>query len=134
MRAFILIFFFLLVLSQDGVGQGSTSVTMRVSATIISGATLETVESITIKLDTNTETTGRFEFVTNKHAVTHVETSNTTELTNQYGDKINLNTDSLHKSSNGRHSVDIEAKIDQTNQADLKGTYTGSITTTINYL
>ena len=107
MRTFTLIFFFLLALSQNGVAQGSTSVTMRVSATITSGATLETVQPITLKLDSDTETTGTFEFVTTKYTVTHVETSNTTELTNQYGDNINLTTYSLHKSKNGRHSVDI---------------------------
>ncbi len=135
MRAFILIIFFLFVLCQDGVGQvKSTSAVMRVSATIVSGATLETVQPITIKLDTNTETSGRFEFVTTKHAVTHVETSSYAQLTNQYGEKINITTDSLHKSKNGRHSVDIEARIDQNSAANLKGTYTGSITTSINYL
>lgn len=134
MRASVLIFLFLICLSQAGVGQGRTNVTMRVSATIISGATLESVESITVKLNTNTEAIGRFEFVTNKYAVTHVETSRMIQLVNQYGDKIELTTDSLHESSNGKHSVNIEASVNPASLNNLKGTYTGAITTTLHYL
>ncbi len=107
---------------------------MRVSATIISGSTLETVELVTVGLNSKTDAVGRIKFVTTKHVEAHVETSSSAQMINQYGDMIELSTDSLHEAENGRHSVDIKATIETKLPSGLKGTYKGTITSTINYL
>ncbi|GAB5407700.1 MAG: hypothetical protein BalsKO_00650 [Balneolaceae bacterium] len=107
---------------------------MKVSATIISGATLTNIEAIDLDLELNTNSKSAFRFTAPKNIETDVSTKSLIIAINEYGDELKLSSSSVHKSENGIHFIDLRTTVENPDETILRGTYEGNILTIINYL
>ncbi len=134
MKRITLLFVIIPLIYGENLAQGVATATMRVTATIISGATLTNIETINIDFSDTKESTGHFEFIAQKNIDTHISVENSIIAKNEFGDELTLSSNSTHEGNEGVHSVDFSAKILEKDNKDLRGNYFGSLKTTINYL
>ena len=125
-------FITLMLISGSAFAQKSATAVMNVSVTVISGSTISSVQNVDINFDDNTVTTGGFEINTSKNIDTSIENDSFVTLTNEFGESITVESDSSLISDNKTQKVNVGAKIDE-DLDDLRGTYQGTITTTIAY-
>ncbi len=107
---------------------------MRVSATIVSGVTLNNVESINVNLEEENQATSSFDFVTPKYLDSLVDIENLIVLRNEFGGEIKINSQSQHTIDEGTHRVDLNTEVASVEKDKFKGHYQGNLVTTINYL
>lgn len=134
MRHFKTILLLLTVLTTSAFAQKTAVATMRVSATIISGATLNNIEAINLDLTSNVKTGGSFEFLAPNNMETQVDVENSIKITNEFGEVLDLASDSLHQIENGKHLINLNAALTDNSTNNLRGNYYGNVTTTVNYL
>lgn len=134
MKYLLSIFILLSLIQIEAPAQKVATATMRVTATIISGATLNNIEAIDLDLERNTESSRVFKFTAPKNIETDVSTKNSIIAINEYGDKLKLSSSSIHESENGTHFVDLNTKVKTPDQIILRGFYKGNIIASINYL
>lgn len=120
--------------SSSALAQGTVTATMRVSATIVSGVTLNNVESISVDLENGDRSSGSFNFTTPSYLDSQIDIENDVVLRNKFGDEIRISSQTNHQVDEGRHQVSLNTKIEPLNREHLKGHYQGNLTTTINYL
>ena len=125
-------FITLMLISGSAFAQKSATAVMNVSVTVISGSTISSVQNVDINFDDNSVTTGGFEINTSKNIDTSIENDSFVTLTNEFGESITVESDSSLISDNKIQKVNVGAKIDE-DLDDLRGTYQGTITTTIAY-
>tara|TARA_R110000868_G_scaffold235273_6_gene489083 strand:+ start:32572 stop:32976 length:405 start_codon:yes stop_codon:yes gene_type:complete len=118
----------------ETLAQGVATATMRVSATIISGATLTNVRVNELSLNDSNESIGGFDFKAPKNVDTYVSLENSVIAVNEFGDELILSMSSILENENGNHTIDLNTQIDDSDEKILRGNYKGSITTSINYL
>lgn len=107
---------------------------MKVSATIVSGATLSTVGNIELDLRKELFTGDIFEFTTPQDLDSQVESSNSVILTNEFGEQILAFSKSHVKTKGNTHRVTLRTEIKDHQATKLRGRYSGNIVTKINYL
>jgi len=129
-----LLLFIISLIYGENLAQGVATATMRVTATIISGATLTNVNTINIDFSDRNESTGHLEFIALMNIDTHVSVEDSIIAKNEFGDELTLSSYCTQEGNGGVHSVDFNAKILTTNNKRLRGNYFGSLITTINYL
>ena len=112
--------------------QKTATATMRVTVTVLSGATLTDVTPLEMDFNNNEVKGGTFRFTAPVNADTEVTISEDVTLKNQYGEELTLKSDSLHKIENNIHEVDID--VDLPRERNLNGQYTGTVVTTVYYL
>ncbi len=134
MRKLIYISLLLSLLSFKAKSQGVATATMRVSATIISGATLNNIQAINLDFEDETRSVGGFEFIAPSNADTQVEIENSIIATNEFGDIVTINSNSTLDKEKGKHSISLNATVNQSESNVLRGSYQGNINTIINYL
>ncbi len=134
MKHLLYILILTLLSGSDIRAQKTATATMRISATIVSGVTLNHVEAIDLDIYEENSTRSSFEFTTPEHLDSEVETKEKIILVNEFGDQLELATESECQTRNGRHRVNLKASVDSESTQKLKGRYLGNLTTTINYL
>lgn len=120
--------------------QAQVTAVMQARVNIISGAGLSGIEESNIDLSTansvfnETVKTGSFTLTATPGADVAVYISKTTELKNEAGDVIEIESLTVdHQySASGEHSVSIGGKIK--NEVLRNGNYKGNVTTVIEYL
>ena len=125
-------FITLLVVSGNLFAQKSATAVMNVSVTVISGSTISQVQNVDIDFENQTVTTGGFEVKTSENVDTTIENEPLVTLTNEFGESITVESDSSLIDDDSSRKVNVGAKLDK-QLADLRGTYQGTITTTIAY-
>ena len=125
-------FITLLLISGSALAQKSATAVMNVSVSVISGSTITSIQNVDIDFDNQTVTTGGFEIKTSNNTDTSIINEEFVTLTNQFGESITVESDSSLISYNKTRKVNVGAKLDG-QIADLRGTYQGTITTTIAY-
>lgn len=125
-------FIILLLVSTNILAQKSATAVMNVSVSVISGVTLSEVNAVDINFDDKTVTQGGFECTTPKNMDAQIVNQESVVITNEFGESITINSDSSSTTSNDVHSVKLGADIG-TQVASLRGTYQGTLTTTISY-
>lgn len=134
MQKTLYILIFVLLLSSKAFAQKTVTATMRISATIVSGVTLNHVEAMDVDFNTGIQTHSNLEFTTPKYLDTDVEVTETVVLENEFGDQLELTSESEHRVKDGKHRVTLTATVDPAINQNEPGYYQGSLTTTINYL
>ncbi len=112
--------------------QKTATATMRVTVTVVSGATLTDVTPLEMDLVNNEVKGGTFRFTAAANTDAEVTISENVTLTNQYGEELTLKSDSLHKIEKNIHEVDIDVDLPQ--KRKLNGQFTGTLVTTVYYL
>lgn len=112
--------------------QKTATATMRVTVTVVSGATLTNVTPLEVDFEKNEIKGGNFRFIAPVNTDTEVTVSENVTLKNQYGEEITLKSDSLHKIEKDIHEVDIDVDLPQ--KRKLNGQFTGTVITTVYYL
>lgn len=125
-------FITLLLVSTNISAQKSATAVMNVSVTVVSGVTLSEVNSVDINFDNNTVTEGGFEITTPKHLDADISNQESVVITNQFGESITINSDSTSSVTDDVHSIKLGANFGS-ELANLRGTYEGTLTTTITY-
>ncbi len=125
-------FIILLLVSTNILAQKSATAVMNVSVSVISGVTLSEVNAVDINFDDHTVTQGGFEFTTPKNMDAQIVNQESVVITNEFGESITISSDSSSTTSNDVHSVKLGADIGN-HVASLRGTYQGTLTTTISY-
>lgn len=125
-------FIILLFVSTNIFAQKSAIAVMNVSVSVISGSTLTDVQNVDINFNESTINTGGFEITTPNYVDTLIENDPTVTLTNQFGEEITLQSNAEIVATSSTKSIDIGAKLTNLDE-NLRGNYTGSITTTIAY-
>ena len=123
-----------LLLSSNAVAQKTATATMKISATIVSGVTLNPVKAMNVDLKTENQTQNAFEFITPEHLDTEVEVTGTVTLENEFGETLVLISESDHRNDNGKHKITLTSTFDSEIKHNASGQYHGNLTTTINYL
>lgn len=112
--------------------QKTATATMRVTVTVVSGATLTNVTPLEVDFEKNEIKGGNFRFIAPVNTDTEVTVSENVTLKNQYGEELTLKSDSLHKIEKDIHEVDIDVDLPQ--KRKLNGQFTGTVITTVYYL
>lgn len=112
--------------------QKTATSTMRVTVTVVSGATLTNVTPLEVDFEKNEIKGGNFRFIAPVNTDTEVTVSENVTLKNQYGEELTLKSDSLHKIEKDIHEVDIDVDLPQ--KRKLNGQFTGTVITTVYYL
>lgn len=133
-RYYIFILLILVLGSTKTMAQSTATATMRISATIVSGATLEGVNAIEFDFLTNSKTKGLLEFKISKNIDTHIESSSEATLMNQNGDFFSADLSEMHHKIGNKNLIEFNTDFNDIDSETLEGTYTGEIVTTINYL
>lgn len=134
MKHLVCIFILLFLIQFDAFSQKTATATMRVTATIISGTTLNNVEAISLNLERDSELNTMFKFTAPKNVETDVSIKNSIIAVNEFGDELKLSSSSVHQSEGRIHSVGLNTKVENPSQTVLRGSYEGNIITSINYL
>lgn len=134
MKYLLALFILLSLLQLEVFAQKVATSTMKISATIVCGTTLDSIDAMNLNLKRDTESRRVFKFIAPKNIETSVLTENSVIARNEFGDKLKLVASSIHESKNGTHSVDLSTKVENPNQAILRGSYTANIKTSINFL
>ena len=125
---------FIFLFSLNAMAQKTATATMKISATIVSGITLNHVDAIDVSLNEGVENQSNFEFIAPKHIDSDVEIKEKVIIRNEFGDQLELTSESEHHFENGKHRVTLRASVDPSDKKNMKGHYQGSLTTTINFL
>ena len=112
--------------------QKTATAVMNVSVTVISGTQVSDIHNLDINFDEHTVEAGSFEITTAKNVETSIQNEPTITLTNQFGDEITVESDSTLLTDSNTHKVNVGAKLDP-GFTNLRGMYSGTITTTIAY-
>jgi len=122
----------LLFVSSSTYAQKSAMAVMNVSVSVISGATISELQSVEIDFEEQQITEGGFALSTPKSVDTLVGNEADVTLTNQFGESITMKADSKLTNREDFQSVDVATQIDPT-LTNLRGTYQGLLTTTVEY-
>ncbi|MBO6535500.1 MAG: hypothetical protein JJ966_04715 [Balneolaceae bacterium] len=125
-------FIILLLVSTNILAQKSATAVMNVSVSVISGVTLSEVSTVDINFDDNTISEGGFEITTPKSMDAQIVNQESVVITNEFGESITIGSDSSSTIDNDVRFVTLGADIGQPT-ANLRGTYHGTLTTTISY-
>jgi hypothetical protein len=125
-------FIILLLVSTNILAQKSATAVMNVSVSVISGVTLSEVSTVDINFDDNTISEGGFEITTPKSMDAQIVNQESVVITNEFGESITIGSDSSSTIDNDVRFVTLGADIGQPT-ANLRGTYQGTLTTTISY-
>lgn len=125
-------FIILLLVSTNILAQKSATAVMNVSVSVISGVTLSEVSTVGINFDDNTISEGGFEITTPKSMDAQIVNQESVVITNEFGESITIGSDSSSTIDNDVRFVTLGADIGQ-QTANLRGTYQGTLTTTISY-
>lgn len=134
MRALLVYWTFitLLLASSNLTAQKSAIAVMNVSVTVVSGSAISDVERMNINFEEQTVQAGSFAFSTAKFTDTNIQHSPIIHLENEFGETLELESDSTLLSENFVHTVNVSANIDDLSR-NLRGIYSGEYTTTIDY-
>lgn len=122
----------LLALSGSVVAQKTATAVMNVSVNVVSGTHISDVQNLDIDFDESKVNAGSFQISTPKHVDTSINYDPTITLVNQFGDEITLTSNSELFAKANTYQVQVGANIDSQIKG-LRGTYTGTITTTVAY-
>ena len=134
MKKLLYISILALLFSSNAIAQKTTTATMRISATIVSGVTLNHVEVINVDFNKESRTRSDVEFTTPEHLDTDVKVSESVVLENEFGDQVELTSESEHSTNKGKHKITLTSMVDPSVKDNVSGYYRGNLTTTINYL
>lgn len=132
MKKILLILPFLLIF-QTNISSQVTAV-MKVSVNVVSGAKAETPANLFLSNNQNNSHQGEVIITSSPNADIDVFTSEEFTLTNNLGETISIETDSLLDvdSSLGTYTLSINGDLPSNKK--LSGKYTGNLVTTIVYL
>ena len=125
---------FIFLFSVNAIAQKTTTATMKISATIVSGITLNHGDAIDVSLDEGVQSQSNFEFIAPKHIDSDIEVKEKVLIENEFGDQIELISESEHYIEDGKHWVTLRTSVPHSDKKNMKGHYQGSLTTTINFL
>jgi hypothetical protein len=134
MKNLALILFFILATSIHAQAQRTATATMRVSATIVSGATLSNSEMININLKNNLMAGGTISLVTPQNIETEIEVNDTIVLKNQFGETIEFSSESIKATEAGRTTLELLTSPLSSPTSTPKGIYTGELIASVQYL
>ncbi|MBO6523310.1 MAG: hypothetical protein JJ971_05745 [Balneolaceae bacterium] len=134
MQKLFYILIFVLLFSLNAFAQKTATATMRISATILSGVTLNHVKAIDVDVNEGNQAISSFEFTTPRHLDSDVEVKEKIILKNEFGDQIEFISESEHQARNGKHRIILKASVELPSTQHMHGHYQGDLTTTINYL
>lgn len=120
------------LLTNSAQAQKTSTATMRVTVTVLSGATLTDVTPLELDFEKNEIKGGDFSFTAPMNAAADVSVTENVLLKNEFGEEISLKSDSLHKVEDNLHKVNVGVDLSQTEA--LNGHYEGTIVTTVYYL
>lgn len=134
MKYLVLIASALLLTSLNTRAQGTASATMRVSATVVSGVTLANSQQININLQNDEITGGTFTLTTPENLDTEITIEEQLILKNEFGEVITYNPGTKLQSSDKNKFFELLASPNSQDRKSLKGTYTGELIASVQYL
>lgn len=115
-------------------GQRTTTATMRISATVISGATMQNSNQININLKNDIMTGGTITFNAPDDIDTQVTVEPTITLSNENGETIIYKSDTLHEVIGSTHILELLTSPLPDQNRPQTGMFRGELIASVNYL